>query len=249
MKIQFLLLVSAVLSVVGGCGGRKMKFNNQEEAAAYVLTCMEERYGEEFVIMGEERYTTYTPFSLQGDAYGCQVAPKSDTEKVAWANVTQIGYFIDDWAGYYFKDEVEEEVSKVVGTQDVKIDELYLEATLTATKWEEADGAEAYLKGSGAYVKIDARCENGLSLQEYSRQLQEFLEPVYQLKVNTEVVVFVGNTYIFFQDINTLGENKTTPFTIEELEEQIMNNASSSLWRNDELYKALGLEGKKWVYE
>ena len=40
----------------------KKAFKNQEEAQEYVLSCMEQKYGETFIITDEGDYNNYGPF-------------------------------------------------------------------------------------------------------------------------------------------------------------------------------------------
>lgn len=220
MKISklrvFLIITAALLS--GGCGLRTA-FKDQTGAREYALSCLKERYGKEFTVVGDEDYDGYGP--IYGDVYTCKAAPKEEQEQAANVRVTQNGDFFDNWGVYSFKDEVENEVRGNLSDSDkLQVKEVLLKAPETELLWGEGE-KERYLRESGAYVRIVAACEEGLSEKEYAGLIFQFLEPIYQLDVNTEVSIKTGKTYIFFEKIQTLGEEKTPPFSIEEIEETV----------------------------
>lgn len=211
-------VISLAILMLGGCGLIHV-FANQEEARKYVLSSMEERYGEVFTILEKEHYTSYP---LYGDVYICEVAPEEDKEKITFVRVTQRGELSDSWATYLFNDEVAGDArEKLVETEDIKIKSVLLMAPHTQRLWKKEDGIEKYLQESGAYLEIVATCEEGLSYSKYTEIIEEFLKPIYELNVNTEVSVKVGRTYIFFKNIYVLGESKTEPFTKEAIEKEV----------------------------
>ena len=216
MHRVFLIMIVAFL--LGGCS-LETAFKDQTEAREYTLLCLQERYGKDFTIVGDEDYDEYGP--LYGEVYTCKVAPKEMQEQIANVRVTQNGDFFDNWGMYYFKDEVENEVRENLSDSDkLQVKKVLLKPPETKMLWGE-DEKEKYLLESGAYVSIVAVCEDELSDREYAELIFRFLEPVYQFDVNAEVSVKVGRTYIFFEEIQILGEEKTSPFSIEEIEETV----------------------------
>ena len=225
IKIGVLTLIMAVM-VLCGCG-MKQNFKNQEEARNYVLSYMNEKYGQVFIITDEEDYDNYGP--IYGDTYTCEVAPKDNPEKAAKVFARQSGSPEDNWAVYYFKENAEEEVKQALSdNKKLQITGISLEAPVTSETWNESDDIEEYMSESGAYVKVVAECEDGLTDYEYAVLIADFLEPIYQLDVNAEISVKVDRTYIFFEKIQVLGDDPTQPFSIEQIEKKVNTMIASS---------------------
>lgn len=70
-------------------------------------------------------------------------------------------------------------------------------------------------------MEIAATCTPGLSNDEYAKLIFDFLKPIYKINMNMEVSVKIGRTYIFFENINMLGENKTQEFTLEQIKQEV----------------------------
>ena len=64
--------------------------NNLESARAYLLTQLQEKYGIEFTVVGDEDLTNYGAFA--GATYTCDVAPIDAPEQVTTALVSQTMY-------------------------------------------------------------------------------------------------------------------------------------------------------------
>lgn len=90
--------------------------NNLESARAYLLTQLQEKYGIEFTIVGDEDLENYGPFA--GVTYTCDVAPIDAPEQVTTALVSQTMYqdVRDSYAVYFFKDEAEAPVLELCET-------------------------------------------------------------------------------------------------------------------------------------
>ena len=63
IKINILVFVLVVATFLGGCNMKKA-FKNQEEAQEYVLSCMEQKYGETFIITDEGDYNNDGQLSM-----------------------------------------------------------------------------------------------------------------------------------------------------------------------------------------
>ena len=221
MKVKIITVITVITYIILTLGGCKMNktYSSKEEAREYLLSAMKEKYNMTFVIVGDEDYTKY---GVHGYSYGCQIAPENDSEEVAYAMVRQNGKLSDSWGVYYFKDEVESSVNEIIkSNENIKVKELSLEAPITELCWTKEDKLEDYLNNSGAYIKIRLECEDGKSSQEYAKIIHKFLTPIYMLEVDSDVLIRAGNRYIFSEKIYVSGENKTTPFTVEEIEEWI----------------------------
>ena len=64
--------------------------NNLDSARAYLLDQMQEKYGIEFTVVGDEDLVNYGP--LAGATYTCDVAPVDAPEQVTTALVSQTQY-------------------------------------------------------------------------------------------------------------------------------------------------------------
>ena len=105
--------------------------NNLESARAYLLTQLQEKYGIEFTVVGDEDLTNYGAFA--GATYTCEVAPIDAPEQVTTALVSQTMYqdVRDSYAVYFFKDEAEAPVLELCETKDYVIDQrVSLEMTI-----------------------------------------------------------------------------------------------------------------------
>lgn len=206
-------------------------YSNQDEARKYVLKEMNERYGESFVILEKEKYKSYP---IYGDVYVCEVAPEWDVEKSTIVRVTQRGELSDGWAAYLFSDEIIEKARKtLIETEDITIKSITPKSPATQRLWTKEDGKEEYLQGSGVYLKIVAACPKGLEIKEYAELIGKFLEPVYNLELDSEVSVKIGKAYIFFGNISVRGGVKTEPYTVEELEKIVEERMDSTPFPED----------------
>lgn len=228
MKTKIIITIGILALALGGCR-MNHKYTNQEEAKSYLLARMDKKYDETFMIVGNEIYKNYG--LIYGDCYSCDLALKDEPDKVGSARITQDGNLIDDWAVNYFKDEAEKEVNEALSgdsNDNMTIKSVSLQAPATSDTWRAEDGIDKYLKESGAYMKIVATSNRGLSNDEYAELIYEFLKPMYSIKMNMEVAVKVGRTYIFFKTINTLGENKTPEYTLEQIKQEVIEEWDSS---------------------
>lgn len=228
MKTKIIITIGVLALALGGCG-MNHKYTNQEEAKSYLLSRMDKKYDETFSVVGNEDYENYG--LIYGDCYSCDLAPKGEPDKVGSARITQDGNLIDNWAVNYFKDEAGKKVNALLSgdsNDNITIKSVSLQAPSTSDTWRAEDGMEKYLKESGAYMEIIAASNPGLSNDEYAELIYEFLKPMYSINMNMEVSVKVGRTYIFFETINTLGENRTPEFTLEQIKQEVKEMWDSS---------------------
>lgn len=221
-----------ITMILGGCAmekgntdTKKIPFTNEEEAREYTLACMEERYGVKFVVAGDEEYTNYG--IIDGYGYECTIASADEPDKTGLVMAYQSKRLADNWAANYFKEEAEKEVTENIADNDiVRIKEVSLKAPITEKKWEKQDGLEKFMKEGGAYIKVIGVCEEGLSDPEYAQAMLDFVLPFYELGVDTQIHIKIGeeNTDYFFEDIKNLNEIQQEPVTLEEIEEEIRYN-------------------------
>lgn len=196
--------------------------NNLDSARAYLLAQMEEKYGMPFTVVGDEDLTNYGPFA--GASYTCDVAPVDAPEQVTTALVSQTKYqkVRDSYAVYFFKEEAEAPVLELCGAKDYVIDQrVSLEMPGTARVWSPEDDLDEFLSGSGAYVKVVLRLEDGLENRAYAEQILDFLNSIGQLPCNLEVQARANKTYIFFARPQVLDGFDPSSYTLEEIEEDI----------------------------
>ena len=196
--------------------------NNLESARAYLLTQLQEKYGIEFTVVGDEDLTNYGAFA--GATYTCDVAPIDAPEQVTTALVSQTMYqdVRDSYAVYFFKDEAEAPVLELCETKDYVIDQrVSLEMPGTARAWTTEDGLERFLSESGAYVKLVLRFTDDLDTETYAEYLYDFLNSIDQLECNLFLQAKANKTYIFHEEINILEGFDVSTYTVEDLRQKI----------------------------
>lgn len=196
--------------------------NNLDSARAYLLEQMQEKYGMEFIVAGDEDLVNYGPFA--GASYTCDVAPKDAPEQVTTALVSQTMYqdVRDSYAVYYFKDEAEAPVLEFCKTKDYVLDQrVSLEMPGTARTWEADDGLEKFLAESGAYVKLVLRFEDGLGTETYAEQILDFINSVDWLNCNLLIQAKANKMYIFHLEANLLDGFDASSYTLEDIEKKV----------------------------
>ena len=201
--------------------------NNLESARAYLLTQLQEKYGMEFTVVGDEDLENYGLFA--GATYTCDVAPIDAPEQVTTALVSQTMYqdVRDGYAVYFFKEEAEAPVLELCETKDYVIDQrVSLEMPGTARAWTTEDGLERFLSESGAYVKLVLRFTDDLDAETYATYLYDFLNSVNQLECNLLLQAKANKTYIFHGELNILNGFDASNYTVEDLKRGVETDLS-----------------------
>lgn len=196
--------------------------NNLDSARAYLLEQMQEKYGIEFTVVGDEDLVNYGPFA--GASYTCKVAPVDAPEQVTTAFVSQTKYqdVRDDYAVYFFKEEAETPVLEFCGTKEYILDQrVALEMPGTSQTWTADDGLKKFLSQSGAYVRLTLRLEDNLDTETYAEQIMDFLNSADQLNCNLFFEVRANKTYIFFSELQILDDFDASSYSLERLEKRI----------------------------
>ena len=196
--------------------------NDLESARAYLLEQMQEKYGIEFAVAGDEDLVNYGPFA--GATYTCDVAPVDAPEQVTTALVSQTMYqdVRDSYAVYFFKEAAEAPVLEFCGTKEYILDQrVALEMPGTARTWTADDGLEKFLSESGAYVRLTLRLEDDLDTETYAEQILDFLNSADQLNCNLLLTARSNKPYIFFAELQILDGFDASSWTLEELEKRI----------------------------
>lgn len=196
--------------------------NNLESARAYLLAQLQEKYGIEFTVVGDEDLTNYGAFA--GATYTCDVAPVDAPEQVTTALVSQTMYqdVRDSYAVYFFKEEAEAPVLELCKTKDYVIDQrISLEMPGTARTWTAEDGLKRFLSESGAYVKLVLRFTDDLDTETYAEYLYDFLHSIDQLECNLLLQAKANKTYIFHGELNILDGFDADTYTVEDLKQEI----------------------------
>ena len=196
--------------------------NNLESARAYLLTQLQEKYGMEFIVVGDEDLENYGLFA--GATYTCDVAPIDAPEQVTTALVSQTMYqdVRDGYAVYFFKEEAEAPVLELCETKDYVIDQrISLEMPETARAWTAEDGLERFLSESGAYVKLVLRFTDDLDTETYAEYLYDFLNSIDQLECNLLLQAKANKIYIFHEELNILDGFDASTYTVEDLRQKI----------------------------
>ena len=196
--------------------------NNLDSARAYLLEQMQEKYGIEFTVVGDEDLVNYGPFA--GATYTCKVAPVDAPEQVTTALVSQTQYqdVRDGYAVYFFKEETEEPVLTLCESKDYVIDQnISLEMPETAHTWTANDGLKKFLSESGAYVRLTLYFEDDLDTKTYAEQILDFLHSIDQLNCNLFVQPRANSTYIFYTEAQILDGFDADNYTLEEIEKMV----------------------------
>lgn len=196
--------------------------NNLESARAYLLTQLQEKYGMEFTVVGDEDLENYGLFA--GATYTCDVAPIDAPEQVTTALVSQTMYqdVRDGYAVYFFKEEAEAPVLELCETKDYVIDQrISLEMPETARAWTAEDGLERFLSESGAYVKLVLRFTDDLDTETYAEYLYDFLNSIDQLECNLLLQAKANKIYIFHEELDILDGFDASTYTVEDLRQEI----------------------------
>ena len=196
--------------------------NNLESARAYLLEQMQEKYGIEFAVVGDEDLENYGPFA--GATYTCEVAPVNALEQVTTALVSQTKYqdVRDSYAVYFFKEEAEAPVLALCESKDYVIDQrVSLEMPGTAKAWTINDELERFLSESGAYVKLVLRFADDLNTETYAAYLYDFLNSIDQLECNLLLQAKANKIYIFHEELNILDGFEASTYTVEDLKQEI----------------------------
>lgn len=197
--------------------------NNLESARAYLLTQLQEKYGIEFTVVGDEDLTNYGAFS--GATYGCKVAPIDAPERITKAFVSQTMYqdVRDDYAVYFFKEEAEAQAIRLcAGTEYVQSYEIALQMPQTAKTWSAEDDIGDFLQTSDAYLNMKVYLDAGKSDEEYANLILDFLEKAYGLNANVTLSILEAeNDYIFWEKLNVLTETPPQLPTKEEIIEDM----------------------------
>lgn len=197
--------------------------NNLESARAYLLTQLQEKYGIEFTVVGDENLKNYGAFA--GATYGCKVAPVDAPEQVTKAFVSQTMYqdIRDSYAVYFFKEEAEAEALKLcTETEYVQSYEIALQMPQTAKTWSADDDITDFLQTSDAYLNMRVYFDTGKSDEEYADLISDFLEKIYGLNVNVTLSILEAeNEYIFWEKLDVLTETPPQLPTKEEIIEDM----------------------------
>lgn len=202
--------------------------NDLESARAYLLEQMQEKYGIEFTVVGDEDLKNYGLFA--GATYTCEVAPVDAPEQVTTALVSQSMYqdVRDSYAVYFFKEEAEAPVLALCESKDYVIDQrISLEMPGTEKTWTAEDGLEKFLSQSGAYVKLVLRFTDDLDAETYATYLYDFLNSVNQLECNLLLQAKANKTYIFHGELNILNGFDASNYTVEDLKRGVETDLRS----------------------
>ena len=197
--------------------------NNLESARAYLLMQLQEKYGIEFTVVGDEDLTNYGAFA--GATYTCDVAPIDAPEQVTTALVSQTTYqdVRDGFAVYFFKEEAEAQALQLcTEIEYVQSYTISLRMPQTARAWSPDDDINDFLQTSDAYLDMKVYFDEGKTDEEYADLILDFLKKVYKLNANIKLSIFeADNDYIFWEMLNVLSETPPQLPTKEEIIEDM----------------------------
>lgn len=196
--------------------------NNQESARAYLLEQLKEKYGQEFVVCGNEDLHNYG--ALAGATYRCQAAPADKPDRVFTALVSQSRYrkVIDNYPVWFYKEEAEAPVVAFCQQFDYVLDQrVSLEMPATSVTWTGEDSIEHFLKNSGAYVKVVLRLEDGRDADFYAGQIRDFLGSVKELDCDLLLQARADQTYLYHRELSILEGFDPATIPLEDIREDV----------------------------
>jgi hypothetical protein len=220
--IGSLVAVGLLAALIGGCTSMgTIEIHDAKEANIHILAYLEKKYGEPFLLMGNEIKNTVINDCY---IYGADYAPESDPSKVFEASVNSYGSGSNDNYGMWvFKEEVEALCSDVLDEKDY-IEHYTVKLTMspTASKWEEGERVEAFLGSKSIidpYNRVDVWLEGGLTDEKYAEQIKDIIDEYYDLPCAVEIQVQAADMVIFFYKFQA---GKTYRYTTERIVEDIV---------------------------
>ena len=157
----------------------------EEEAREALDRGLRERYGEEFVLVGDGPhvsnwlYDREVPFEFLAE-----YAPASDPSKVFEADVSAQGDVQDNYAQYLFKDEAERRCEEAIAGSGFRGPfEAKLAPLREARVWREGDSLEEYMGGASLldpWVDISLY-PAGESEEEQAAEVKKALDSLYDV--------------------------------------------------------------------
>ena len=196
--------------------------NNLDSARAYLLGQLQEKYGVEFAVAGDEDLENYGLFA--GATYTCKAAPAEapDHEFTALVSQTRYRKVIDDYAVWFYKEEAEAPVTAFCQEKEYVLDQrVTLEMPATAATWTGEDSVRFFLNNSGAYVKIVLRLEDGRDAAFYAEQLKDFMSDVAELDCDLLLQARSDKTYIYHRELSILDGFDPAGITLEDIQEDV----------------------------
>lgn len=218
------LVLTALLGMIlTGCG-KADRFSDEDGARELVLRELRERYGVEFVIVGEEKYHDFG--QRYGVTFSCHMAPAEEPERVSYAAVFQRAGpdLLDDYSVWAYKEQAEapvrellEELPGVIAyTTELNIDPL-------SEKWDTGKSLEEFMLANKGAVHTVIRLEEGKSGEEYTDWIMELLHRAGKLPVSTVLSVKVGERYLFWREIDATN-GPPASLTRERVLEEVERN-------------------------
>jgi len=220
-----------VALALGGCSLiQKPDLRNAEEAQAYLIDYLGDRYGEPFMFVGNAKEYAHPVPDLYD--YSGDYAPVGTPERACQAMVSTDGYPADNYGQWLFKAEVEAYCADVCDTKDY-IDHftVELEMPLTSHVWKRGDSVGSFLggrSGGNPYDRVDVWLRDGMTDEEYATQIKDLLDDLYEVDCAVELQVVAEGSAIFFHKIST-DANQDKRYTVED----IIDDIESERWSNE----------------
>lgn len=196
--------------------------NDMDSAREYLLGQLSEKYGCEFIVVGDEDLVNYG--ALAGATYTCKAAPAEAPDHEFTALVSQSRYrkVIDDYAVWFYKEEAEAPVTAFCQEKEYILDQrVTLEMPATAATWTGEDSVRFFLNNSGAYVKIVLRLEDGRDAAFYAEQLKDFMSDIAELDCDLLLQARSDKTYIYHRELSILDGFDPAGITLEDIQEDV----------------------------
>lgn len=169
-------------------------FESTEQAYQLLSRGLQERYQQEFLLIGNGRIVN-VPYHDEPFVYYADFAPVAETTQVFSAGIDIDGGITDTFGQYFFKKKVEscclKQLSPFAFIDTVTAE---LDPTETGRIWTAQDPVEAYMGTGGSpfdpYVLVTIYLSDRYSSEEQAAQVKQCLDSLYDVGFGVYVKVF-----------------------------------------------------------
>lgn len=224
-KLKFFLASIVLLSILGGCSIVKLnKFEGEEQGVETAKKLLRDKYEIQFEVSKNDPIK-YEKYPLK-DSLVATFYPIDKKEQKTSVWITSKGELKDDYAQYYFKEEAENELEKILKIENFNQNfSVVLEGQRTEENISSDIGVDEYLKRTNSFYEVDYFFENGLSDEIYAQQIKSILDRLYAETKKFELKVNVDNVLIFMYQYKTFftgnESSEMKQLTLEDIKTKI----------------------------
>lgn len=202
------------LGFLNGCSTYSCGFNSSKEAQNYVLSKLEDKYKEKFVITEVKNYKEE---KIGINWIMAKVSSKADSSKAAIVYARNTGYFKDDYHANYFSGQLKSLANPLFQDKTfIKDCQLEVKGYTTATEWTGKENVEEYLEKKEYEIEADIYLNEGKTDEKYAQEIADIMPDILKSNLNFNISVYVNDNLIFY----SLPEEERQPdvdFILEEM--------------------------------